>query len=195
MFKRGIPRGLTYVILQRDQVPHTIGEWQTALRNELQRREMIDATLGPKRGGSLFHKDRTFETTKTTRNEKGNRWRRDPDAMDVDAAIMGTETKKPEKRLSESEKKKRQAEGRCFACGRQGHMSRACPKKRTGEKAKSARKAEINDQQKEKEEEGSDAASNPPPYNSEGMMAQIRSMTTDERDEFLDQLMMTEEDF
>jgi hypothetical protein len=195
MFKRGIPRGLTYVILQRDQVPHTIGEWQTALRNELQRREMIDATLGPKRGGSFFQKDRSFETTRTTRSEKGNKWRRDPDAMDVDAAILGTETKKTEKKLSEAEKKKRQAEGRCYTCGRQGHISRMCPKKRTGEKAKSARKAEVNDQQREKEEEDNDAANGPPPYNSEGLMAQIRSMTTEERDEFLDQLMITEEDF
>ena len=74
-------------------------------------------------------------------------------------------------------------------------MSRTCPKKRTGEKAKNARKAEINDQQKEKEEGGSDAANDPPPYNSDSMMAQIRAMTTDERDEFLDQIMMTEEDF
>jgi hypothetical protein len=195
MFKHGIPRGLTYVILQRDQVPHTIGEWQTALRNELQRQELIEATLGPKKGGQGFQKNRSFGFVGEGQQERSTKWRRDPNAMDVDAAIMGTETKKPDKKLSEGEKKKRQAEGRCYTCGRQGHLSRGCPKKRTGEKAKSARKAEINDQQKEKEEGGSDAASDPPPYNSEGMMAQIRSMTTDERDEFLDQLMMTEEDF
>ena len=195
MFKHGIPRGLTYVILQRDQVPHTIGEWQTALRNELQRRELIDATLGPKKSGQGSQKNRTPWFVGGGRQERSNKWRRDPDAMDVDAAIMGTEAKKPDKKLSESKKRKRQAEGRCYTCGRQGHISRGCPKKRTGEKAKSARRAEINDQQKEGEEGESDVAGDPPAYNSEGMKAQIRSMTTEERDEFLDQLMMTEEDF
>ena len=57
------------------------------------------------------------------------------------------------------------------------------------------RKAEITNQQEEEKEGRENAANAPPPYNSEGMMAQIRSMNTEERDEFLDQLMMTEEGF
>ena len=60
---------------------------------------------------------------------------------------------------------------------------------------KSARKAEVRSQQEEEKEDREDATSAPPPYNSEGMMAQIRAMNTEERDEFLDQLMMTEENF
>ena len=191
MFKGRLPRKLVYVILQRDQVPHTINEWQRALRNEIQRREMIDATLGARTESHPFSRNKFLGKTK----EGPRRWQRDPDAMDVDAAIMGTDTKKGDGKLSENEKKKRQAEGRCFTCGRQGHMSRACPKKRDGEKAKNARKAEIKNQQEEEKEGREDAASAPPPYNSEGMMAQIRSMNTEERDEFLDQLMMTEEGF
>jgi hypothetical protein len=115
--------------------------------------------------------------------------------MDVDTTIMGTETRKNEGKLSESEKKKRQAEGRCFTCSRQGHMSCACPKKHDGEKAKSARKAEIKDQQYEEKEEREGGMSDPPPYDSQGLMTQIRALTTDQRNEFLDQMMMAEEDF
>ena len=125
MFKGRLPRKLVYVILQRDQVPHTINEWQRALRNEIQRREMIEATLGARTESHPFNRNKFFSKTK----EGPRRWQRDPDAMDVDAAIMGTDTKKGDGKLSENEKKKRQAEGRCFTCGCQGHMSRACPKK------------------------------------------------------------------
>jgi hypothetical protein len=115
--------------------------------------------------------------------------------MDIDVAIMGTKTKKPEGRLSENEKKKCQAEGRCFTCRCQGHMSRACPKKRKGKKAKSMRKAEIKDQQLEEKEKREGGASNPPPYNSQNLMAQIRAMSTDECNTFLNQMMMAKEDF
>ena len=43
--------------------------------------------------------------------------------MDVDLAELGRG------RLSETEQKKLQTEGRCFFCKAQGHMSRQCPKK------------------------------------------------------------------
>jgi hypothetical protein len=46
----------------------------------------------------------------------------DPNAMDVDAIS----TRNP---LSEEEKRRLMAEGRCFFCKQQGHMSCHCPKK------------------------------------------------------------------
>ena len=78
--------------------------------------------------------------------------------MDVDAAIIRTDIKKGDGKLSKGEKKKCQAEGRCFTCGHQGHMSRACPKKQEGEKAKSAHRAEITGQQNEEKEERNDGS-------------------------------------
>ena len=44
--------------------------------------------------------------------------RRDPDAMDVDAIRKAT---------TEDEKQKYRTEGRCYNCGKQGHLSRNCP--------------------------------------------------------------------
>jgi len=36
MFKNGLPRRMVFTILQCDQVLHSIGEWQTAIQNEVQ---------------------------------------------------------------------------------------------------------------------------------------------------------------
>jgi len=57
--------------------------------------------------------------------------------MDVDAVAVGEGSDSPNWRerrggLSETERKERQQEGRCFLCGRQGHMRRACPKRGEG---------------------------------------------------------------
>jgi len=46
---------------------------------------------------------------------------RDPNAMDVDVIRKAT---------TETEKEKYRSEGRCFACGKQGHISRLCPDKK-----------------------------------------------------------------
>src|SRR5260221_2872207 len=151
---------------------------------------MIDTTLGPQ----------SYDATPIRKGQpshwKGNQsFRRDPNTMDVDAAITNTaETRKPNERLSEDEKKKRRAEGRCFTCGKQGHISCACPRRKDGGKAQGARRAEIRSQQNEAKTEQSNEPEAPPTYDQD-VMAQIRAMTTEQRDKFLDKLMMAEEDF
>src|SRR5260221_10004365 len=153
---------------------------------------MIDTTLGPQ----------SYDATPIRKGQpshwKGNQsFRRDPNTMDVDAAITNTaETRKPNERLSEDEKKKRRAEGRCFTCGKQGHISCACPKRRDGGKAKGARRAEMRDQQNEAETgENNEPSGAPPTYDQDALYTQIRAMTTEQRDEFLDQMIMAEEGF
>jgi Zinc knuckle len=56
------------------------------------------------------------------RRQGGGSSSRDPNAMDVDAIS----TRNP---LSEEERRRLMAEGRCFFCKQQGHMSKNCPKK------------------------------------------------------------------
>jgi Zinc knuckle len=56
------------------------------------------------------------------RGQGGGSSSRDPNAMDVDAITTRNS-------LSEEEKKRLMAEGRCFFCKQQGHMSKNCPKK------------------------------------------------------------------
>jgi len=125
--------------------------------------------------------------------------------MDVDATSIGEEDKtgwRDRGGLNETEKRKRQQEGRCFLCGRQGHMRRACPKrkdegkKRGGEtnRAERARAVtteqenEIN-QQRGNEQGGSNAPETPPAYDPETLISHIKTLNINQRDELLDKLM------
>jgi len=79
-------------------------------------------------------------------------------------------------------------------------MSRGCPKKEGkpggNGKVQSARGAMMEEGQPEEEEKGdNNAPKNPPPYDPTTLMSHIHAMSTEERDGFLDCLMMAEEDF
>src|ERR1700748_2418808 len=54
---------------------------------------------------------------------------RDSDAMDIDVAETPTEANGTFKKLSNEERKRLQAEGRCFRCKKQGHMTKDGPLK------------------------------------------------------------------
>ena len=109
--------------------------------------------------------------------------------MDVDAARIGEDSKEQARKMSPDEKKKRMAEGRCFTCGRMGHMSRACPKKVGKEEGGQRQRARVTVTEGGQPEEGEE----PPAYDAASMMSHIRSMTTEERDSFLDGLMLADE--
>ena len=182
MFKKGLPRKMIFAILNRDQTPVTIREWQQALRNEIQRKEMIHTTLGNRGDNPMFKPQWKPGRPKL-------RGHRDPNAMDVNAARIGEDNKEQVRKMSPDEKKKRMAEGRCFTCGRMGHMSRACPKKVSKEEGGQRQRARVTVTEGEQPEEGEE----PPAYDAASMMAHIRSMTTEERDSFLDGLMLADE--
>jgi len=73
-------------------------------------------------------------------------------------------------RISETERRKRSAEGRYFGCGRQGHLKRDCPNRVKGKKKEENVRVATMELQEEKEgqeyaekEKRSDAP-DPPPY-------------------------------
>ena len=148
----------------------------------------MDITLGP-----WQKPDRQWGLGK--RNQKGQfqSKKRDPDAMDVDVVRTN---------LDPTEVKKRRSEGRCFYCNRQGHMKKDCPKleKEDKDKLLSAKprdakaciavtkeqEAEEDKQEESKEEEA------PPMYNQDSMMEFIKKMKTEDRDDFMDRLLIAE---
>ena len=109
--------------------------------------------------------------------------------MDVDAIITTAIND-----MTEAEKKKLRAEGRCFHCKNQGHISQYCPKKRRSGNQPSygphtianppatARLIEIDN--------------NPPAaVNWPGTaLKAIQSLTTEERTKLLDDLILDESD-
>jgi len=96
--------------------PDTLVDWQKAVREQqlkyLQTRE-FRKPLSPKQ--------------KAFANRLGvnNQGRRDPNAMDVDAAQPFTHFTK----LTEEEKAQLRKRGACFRCQQDGHMSKECPKR------------------------------------------------------------------
>ena len=96
--------------------------------------------------------------------------------------------------MTEAERKKLRAEGRCFHCKNQGHISRNCPKKRRGgnqpfygprtiaNPPATARLIEIDD-------------TPPATANRPGTaLKAIQSLTTEERTKLLDDLILDEGD-
>jgi Zinc knuckle len=112
-------------IMNRDIWPETMLQWQQAARDEIRKYLAKKAILSfrPSMGnqGSLGTRNQ-WQRRFGQRRLGGSSSSRDPNAMDVDAIT----TRNP---LSEEEKKRLMAEGRCFFCKQQGHMSRNCPKK------------------------------------------------------------------
>jgi hypothetical protein len=62
---------------------------------------------------------------------------RDPNAMDTSASAQLS------KATTEAEKERYKKEGRCFECGKQGHIVRACPTRQARQNATSARSTSV----------------------------------------------------
>ena len=188
MFKQGLTPGLHYRILNRNPVPRTIDDWYAAAREEMTRQQMIRASLGPRK------KEYMNKKTHREPNGKFGFKKKDPNAMEIDAAIIGEGSDSPNWRerrggLTEQERKKRQSEGRCFLCGRQGHMRRNCQKRNNGKgKETKARKTDIEETEGRTPDDG-DTSSEPPSYTSEKSMGQIKTLDDKECEKLLARIM------
>jgi len=127
MFKKGLLRQLHWTILQWDPMLTNIDKWILAAWHEIQRWCMILASLGPHNKHPMAKQDHFQNVLRGP-----PRWQpqRDPDAMDVDVAIIRNDTcNRPCEcfKVNNAEQHKRMAKGWCFRCGHQGHMKRHCP--------------------------------------------------------------------
>ena len=145
MFKQGLTPGIHYRILNRNPVPRTIDDWYAAAREEMTRQQMICTSLGPRKKEYMNKRPHREPSGKFGFKKK------DPNAMEIDAAVIGKGSDSPNWRercgsLTEQEKKKCQIEGCCFLCGRQGHMRRNCQRRNDGKgKETKARKANTKE--------------------------------------------------
>ena len=112
VFQNGLPDQLMVNIIKFHH-PLTWNEWTAAAR--LQHQEYI------------FLKDRTRSNEKCFGGTKGQ-WQKafshpkDPNAMDIGWT-------RARATLTDEDKQRLQAEGRCFHCQKQGHISRNCPQR------------------------------------------------------------------
>jgi len=125
MFAHGLQGTLAETCVMQDG-PENFLQWAQATQKHHRNWLKLQAikSTSPFRGNAPFQPRRPGTNPLTWRrtDNGGNAPKpRDPNPMDVDAIRKVT---------TEAEKEKYRAEGRCFACGRQGHISRLCPDKK-----------------------------------------------------------------
>jgi len=88
---KGLPKRLHWVILQRDPIPIGLDDWRAAARREIERKRLVQASLRS-RGGDFLSTRQNLQR-ETLGRPSPRQSRRDPDAMEVDAASADEESR------------------------------------------------------------------------------------------------------
>ena len=134
MFRRGLKRPLATAIVERTHPrPQTLQQWYQSARAHHAAYTENKATFA---NPFLQHDKNRWEQALKS---KGKSWRRNEDAMDVDAVDTTGSTSRGGQQargqynraafLTNEERKTLLKERRCFNCRAQGHVSKQCPKK------------------------------------------------------------------
>ena len=107
------------------------------------------------------------------------------------------------KKLTAEQKQRHLKQGRCFLCGQQGHIARKClrreGKNTTKKQVKAVTMEEVKDEQESYQEEAEEddqqvrEEDEKPPSYDVSIGAQIRAMSTEDRDYLVSRLMEAEE--
>src|SRR6266403_951054 len=120
MFTDGLQKGIHAAILCLDTWPTTLNGWEEAARREVRRAGIIKIQLGERGNAHLSTRQSKwqFKAQQTLKPKKKD----DAVPMEIDAGV-------PDKTTINKQKENLciQREGRCFKCGKQGHIKRECP--------------------------------------------------------------------
>jgi hypothetical protein len=121
-YRLGLREAIQRRIINCDNLPDSMDEWQNMARKRSQRSKGSKALglIGP-RHNQNSHDSHAYQNT----GQRTNLTRHNEHVpMDVDATNITV----PFKKLTDEEQAQYWAEGRCFRCRTQGHMARNCPK-------------------------------------------------------------------
>src|SRR6201984_2268613 len=168
-FQQGLRAGLLTAIYRQRLWPNEsdLLAWQDSAREEEVRGQKIRQNIGYGRRDKSVRESRLIALKMGFSKQQGEPFQkngqkpqRDPDARDGDVAETPMEANGTFKNLSNEERKRLQAEGRCFRCKKQGHMSKDCPlkgkrnmKKLVRFKRKACPTETINESSEEEDEE------------------------------------------
>ena len=137
-YRNGLRNNIHRKILERETWPTTMDGWEEAARKEVNRAKEIE-NAGLNRFRNQISRDTgQYQTGQRQSNQTSRNGGIVP--MDVDNATATL----PFKKLTDEERAKYRAEGRCFRCRTQGHMARNCPKGSNRPNIANARTADAN---------------------------------------------------
>ena len=200
-FREGLLPGLLTACHTRSPKPQTLEQWYEATRDEEKSYYALQADLTQAR---MRRKGGGFSRLgEMTQDAKGNRKkpRQDIDTrpyvpMQIDAT-----------KLSDQERQKLLRMKACFRCKKTGHFSKDCPSKPKAPKGKQkgaskprqrARTAETGEEEESsgKEDQTEEVNDSPPAYAKKDLMAAIKKMKIEDREELLDQCALdSDQDF
>lgn len=174
MFFNGLTRNVkTKILSAYATLPITLNDWQSAARQVVQRYRLMDVKIGTWKPKEYKPDPRTGRNPRGQFKVKN----RDPNAMDIDATT--------------TEGKKRQV--KCYYCQIEGHIKADCRKRKSDEasgKVQPVQKAKARAATIESDEEEEEAKEVPPAYDPDSLMVHIKKMKTEDRDGFLDRLLV-----
>jgi hypothetical protein len=142
-YRSGLREAIQRRVINRDKMPESMDEWQTAARKEVAKIKELQSSglVGPRRN-QLSRDGHSYQHTGQCAHSNSSNSQHVP--MDVDVANITT----PFKKLTDEERAQYRAEGWCFRCRTQGHMARNCPKNAnmqnvSGQRNTNAREASV----------------------------------------------------
>ncbi|KAH9031578.1 hypothetical protein EDB84DRAFT_1562257 [Lactarius hengduanensis] len=120
-FKSSLHADIHRRVMYREKWPTTMDEWKEMSRTEVERMREIRSTFGPRRPNpnqGQYQPSRSNNNQRTTQRNDGTV------PMDVDGANISATTTQPPRltKLTDDERKKLAAEGRCFCCRLKGRI-------------------------------------------------------------------------
>jgi hypothetical protein len=159
----------------------TLDEWEEAARKEVECQAFIDASMGPQEfyGPWSGHKDQHHDKQgKWKRGIPYQKAKKDPDTMEVDVTHLQSVGEK-------DAREKQHQEGCCYTCNKQGHLKRDCPQNGRKGVASPYSSSVVKATHIQEKEVGKENVQSP---NKEELIAQLRGLGWDERDEVVDAL-------
>ena len=172
--------------------------WKEAAQKETERFQEIQNTgLGPRNRNNPQWPSRNNQQYQSTNTPCNTPCNDGVIPMDINATTTSRIPVPPLKKLTNEERKKLSAEGRCFRCHQQGHMAKFCPTREVQGNITSHPNiaARTTDATPVTSKSDKIKSLKPPLSKAQQIVAIEKSITEEERGAYLDKRDMGEEDF
>ena len=180
LFKQGLRAGLQRACMARRPIPHTLDEWEATTREKVEIKALLDASIGPgKPQNWISSRESRYRVLHQQKGKPVKK--RDPNAMEIDAA-------RTEER-SKEERAKLIKERKCFICEKPGHIVAKCYSRDKGKGKARATTSKVHAAKAKEEEEVKEddkTEESLPDYDDDGLVAAVKRMSTNKREAFLE---------